>query len=271
MTDHDDRATDDPSTPEPTERTPVANGPAEQTQSAGEPVTPAADVDGTPEQDDEDDLTAADFFDDPELGTSFPEDLSEERNAAEVLRFWEDTRHLAGLVRTSVVTGPGVTGTIVPQSWYFGDSPELADQLLALVLDGTKTATSTALIEFERAEEPVPLKGDLSIVLDGEGHPRALVRTTEVATVPFDEIGAEHAAAEGEDDRSLVSWRVEHEKYWRRVLAELDAEFTEDLLVVTERFEVLFPQRGDVLPEGLAPERPVVADPDSAVDRPEQA
>ncbi|MEV7972329.1 ASCH domain-containing protein [Cellulomonas sp. NPDC089187] len=169
----------------------------------------------------------------------------EDDNAAAILAFWEAARHRAGVVRTSVVTGLGVTGAMVPPTWSFGDNAALADQLLDLVLAGEKTGTSTALAEFEHADEPLPVKGDLSIVLDSAGQPRALVRTTEVATVPFDQVPAEHAAAEGEDDRTLATWRAEHEKYWRRVLAPLGEEFSEQLPVVTERFELLYPRTGD--------------------------
>jgi uncharacterized protein YhfF len=165
--------------------------------------------------------------------------------ADEILTFWEAARHRAGVVRTSVVTGLGVSGAMVPPTWSFGDNARLADQLLDLVLAGEKTGTSTALVEFDHSDEPMPVRGDLSIVLDSGGHPRALLRTTEVATVPFSEVPVEHAVAEGEDDRTLATWRVEHETYWRRVLAPLGVEFSHDLPVVTERFELLYPRTGD--------------------------
>ncbi|MGO1317393.1 MAG: ASCH domain-containing protein, partial [Cellulomonadaceae bacterium] len=56
----------------------------------------------------------------------------------------------------------------------------------------------------------------------------------------FDEVTAEHAAAEGEDDGSLDSWRTEHERYFRRVLAPLGVEFSGDMPVVLERFELRY-------------------------------
>lgn len=166
-------------------------------------------------------------------------------HADEILAFWEVARVRAGVVRFASVLGPGVPGTLVPPSWSFGDDPALADALLALVLDGTKTATSTALAEFEAGDEPLPARGDLSIVTDGAGRPGALIRTTRVETVPFDQVDAAFAAAEGEDDRSLDSWRVEHERYWRRVLEPLGAQFSPTMPVVTERFELLYPRPGD--------------------------
>jgi len=146
-----------------------------------------------------------------------------------------------GITRTAVVTGMSAEATLPPPAWSFGDNPELADQLLDLVLAGTKTATATSLAELEQAGEPVPGRGDLSIVLDGAGHPRALIRTTDVQVLAFRDVTEEQAAAEGEDDRSLASWRREHSTYFRRVLAGGGAAFSEDLPVAIETFELLYP------------------------------
>ncbi|WP_282946308.1 ASCH domain-containing protein [Cellulomonas endometrii] len=163
----------------------------------------------------------------------------------EILAFWEIARVRAGVVRLVSVTGPDVHGTLVPPTWSFGDNPALADSLLAAVLDGEKTGTSTALAEFRHGDESLPVRGDLSIIVDSAGHPAALIRTTAVETVRFDEVDEEFAASEGEDDRSLASWRVEHEKYWRRVLEPLGEQFSPEMPVVTERFELLYPRPSD--------------------------
>lgn len=107
------------------------------------------------------------------------------------------------------------------------------------MLSGDKTATSSSHWEYDE-ETPVPVVGELSIILDGDGHPRALIRTTSVEIVPFDQVDADFAAAEGEDDRSLESWRAGHRDYFTRVL--VGHEFHEDMPVVCERFELRFPR-----------------------------
>ncbi|MCB2174834.1 MAG: ASCH domain-containing protein [Actinomycetales bacterium] len=163
----------------------------------------------------------------------------------ELAVFWEAARSRSKRNPVPTWTGPGVPGTLVPPAFAFGDDPVLADALLELVLAGVKTATSTALVELESSGEPMPVVGDLSIVLDGGGHPRALLRTTSVRLVRFADVDAEHAAAEGEDDRTLESWRREHERYWRRVLPRFGAEFSPDLELVLERFELRFPTAWD--------------------------
>lgn len=166
-------------------------------------------------------------------------------HADEVLAFWEVARVRAGVVRFASVLGPGVPGSLVPPSWAFGADPALADAALALVLDGTKTATSTALAELEHADAPLPVKGDLSIVTDGAGRPGALIRTTRVETVPFGEVDAEIAAAEAEGDGTLASWRADREGSWGPLLEALGAVLTDATPVVVERFELLYPRPGD--------------------------
>lgn len=157
-----------------------------------------------------------------------------------IARFWRAARVHAGLDKIGVVAGESVAGVITPQAWSFGDTPELADELVALVLAGTKTATSTG--RWEYGDEPLPRVGELSIVLDGAGNPRALIRTTGVREWSFRDVDAAFAAAEGEGDLSLEHWRTEHEAYFRRALAGTGREFTEDLELVGEEFELLYPR-----------------------------
>ncbi|MGJ7441612.1 ASCH domain-containing protein [Aquipuribacter sp. MA13-6] len=132
---------------------------------------------------------------------------------------------------------------VPPPAWAFGGTPEQADELLALVLDGTKTATAGAHWAYEVEGQEMPRPGELSIVLDGAGHPRALVRTTAVDVVPFSEVGEGHARAEGEGDRSLAHWRESHERVFTAELVEAGREFSDDMLVVCEVLQLLYPRR----------------------------
>ncbi|WP_051298152.1 ASCH domain-containing protein [Brevibacterium album] len=126
-----------------------------------------------------------------------------------------------------------------PEAWSFGATPAHADQLLELVLAGIKTATSSSLWDLDATGEPVPQVGDLSILLDGRDRPRAVIETVDVVTVPFSAVSAEHAYAEGEDDRTLETWRSGHEAFWRRY-AESSRVFAADMPVVCERFRLLW-------------------------------
>ena len=74
------------------------------------------------------------------------------------------------------------------QAWAFGDSPEMADELAELVIDGPKRATAGLVVEYEADGDPVPQAGDHSVILDGAGRPVAVIRATEVRVVPFAEV-----------------------------------------------------------------------------------
>lgn len=161
--------------------------------------------------------------------------------AGEVLDFWAATRQYAGMAKASIVVGHTVSETVPPQAWSFGDEPELAERLLAAVLAGDKTATSSALWDYDDEDAPLPVAGELSILLDGDRHPQALIRTTSVETTTFEEVDEDFARAEGEDDRTLESWRTGHESFFRRTLGE-GREFALDMPVVCERFELLYPK-----------------------------
>ncbi|MGB3185099.1 MAG: ASCH domain-containing protein [Ornithinimicrobium sp.] len=152
----------------------------------------------------------------------------------EIDAFWRDAQIRGRLNPAAAYLGRTVDEALPPPAWSFGRDAEEADELLALVLDGIKTATSSARSEYDHADE-VPTAGMLSILLDGGEHPRALLRTTEVAVVPFDLVEADHAAAEGEGDRSLEHWRSVHRDFFDRD----GSPFDPTMAVVLEKFVVI--------------------------------
>ncbi|MCB1251688.1 MAG: ASCH domain-containing protein [Austwickia sp.] len=156
----------------------------------------------------------------------------------EIDAFWEDARIHVGLTELESYVGNRPLASVQPPAWAFGATPQQADQLLALVLAGTKTGTASALWDYEADAEPLPTAGMLSIILDGGGHPKALVRTDDVQIVPFAQVSEEHAYAEGEADRTLASWRDIHRRFFTEH-ATHDRGFAEDMPVVLERFSVL--------------------------------
>lgn len=157
----------------------------------------------------------------------------------EILAFWQRARGSIEEGRVPVITGTEPLDALPPPTWAFGSGAEMADDLLALVLQGRKTATAGALWDYEATDEAVPEAGDLSIVVDGAGHPRALLATTEVDIMPFDEVPASFAAAEGEGDLTLKFWRRVHEEFFTQ-FADHDREFSRQMPVVCESFTVLY-------------------------------
>ncbi|BDZ40126.1 ASCH domain-containing protein [Microbacterium suwonense] len=127
-----------------------------------------------------------------------------------------------------------------PEAWAFGATPEHADGLLELVMSGVKTGTASSVWDYEASGDPMPRVGELSVILDGSGIPRAVIRTSSLLTVPFDEVSEEHAHAEGEGDRTLRAWREIHERFWR-THSEDPRGWAPDMPVLCERFTLVHP------------------------------
>jgi uncharacterized protein YhfF len=125
-------------------------------------------------------------------------------------------------------------------AWQFGLTREDADELAGLVLQGRKKATAGLACEYEYEGIPLPKKGDFSIVLGGDGKAKCIIRTTSVQVTPFTEVTEEFAWKEGEDDRSLKSWRDIHCRFFSRECEASGIKFSTDMLVVCEEFEVVF-------------------------------
>jgi uncharacterized protein YhfF len=125
-------------------------------------------------------------------------------------------------------------------AWAFGDGPELAQELADLVVAGIKSATASLAQAYEIDNEPVPQPGDLSVILDGDDQPVCIIETTEVRQSRFGDVDAQFAWDEGEDDRSLASWREGHIRFFTRACQEYGCTVDDDLLVVLERFRLVY-------------------------------
>jgi uncharacterized protein YhfF len=120
------------------------------------------------------------------------------------------------------------------ERFAFGDSAEMADALLALVLAGRKTATCGAMADYDRDGAPLPRPGQRSIVLDDRGRPACIIETTDVACRRFDAVDSSFAREEGEGDLSLANWRESHKSYFGR-----NGGFAPDMMLVCEKFRLV--------------------------------
>ena len=128
------------------------------------------------------------------------------------------------------------------QVWYFGNSREMALELLDLVLIGKKTATASSVAMNELDPGNAPFVGGYSVVTDFDGEPRCIVRTVDVRHITFDEVDAEFAADEGEGDLSLEYWRRVHHDYFSREALKHGFDFNDRSIICCERFVRLFPR-----------------------------
>jgi len=126
------------------------------------------------------------------------------------------------------------------EAFALGDSEALATRLADLVLSGVKRATASLVWTFEHEGKPPPAPGDLSIVATWAKDPLCIIETTAVAIVPFDEVPADFARAEGEDDGTLASWRSNHREFFARECARIGRMPSPHMPVLCERFRVVF-------------------------------
>lgn len=120
------------------------------------------------------------------------------------------------------------------ETFAFGDSPQMADELLALVLSRKKTATVSVVLEGE----PKPSVGDLSLVLDGKGNPACVIKTVYLKVVKFCDLTWDMVKLEGEDE-NFEQWKTGNIWYWEQDAIRRGYTFTQDIPITFEIFEVV--------------------------------
>ncbi|MFW5728608.1 MAG: ASCH domain-containing protein, partial [Spirochaetota bacterium] len=98
------------------------------------------------------------------------------------------------------------------EAWAFGIGPEMADELLQLVMQGYKRATATSLEAMLVEREAMPQVGRHSIILDGSAAAQCIIRTDRIWVAPMEDVTDEFARREGEGDRSRQDWLDGHRR-----------------------------------------------------------
>lgn len=125
------------------------------------------------------------------------------------------------------------------EAFYFGHTERIANELLALVLQGAKTATTSGVFQYELTGSPYPKVGDLSIVTDFDGEPKCVIETKQVTFLKFSEMTYELCRREGEDEH-LASWQNNHIVFFSEIGKEYDFLFSDEMGIVFEEFQVIY-------------------------------
>jgi uncharacterized protein YhfF len=132
-------------------------------------------------------------------------------------------------------TALGVTLPPPKDVFHFGgDDPARTNMFLRLAIEGKKTATTSWPV-------PDPLywgPGDVSVILDGEGKPSAVMRTLSFVRCKFKDVAEDFALAEAEGD--YEAYRTGH--IWFYGKQEGGDQFNDESEVLCERFEVIYPK-----------------------------
>jgi len=120
----------------------------------------------------------------------------------------------------------------------------LRDQLVSAMGDGTKTSTSSLVVEYELDGDPLPQVGDREAVVDSQGRPVLVTENTSVVVRRLADVPLQHAVAEGEGFKTVAAWRRGHEDFWhsddyRESVGDPGFVVDDETLVVCVTFDVI--------------------------------
>ena len=118
--------------------------------------------------------------------------------------------------------------------------PDIANELLALVLTGRKRATCTNARWIATGAMPMPVPGGLSLITGADGTPTCVIETTSVTIKPFREATPHFAWREGEGNRMLYDWRRAHLQFFHRESRGNGYVFREGDMCAFEEFECIW-------------------------------
>lgn len=118
----------------------------------------------------------------------------------------------------------------------------LRDQLVAAIVAGEKTTTTSLVREYELDGDPVPV-AHRAIVVDSDGHPVAIVAYDDAVVMRCGDVSLRHAIDEGEGYRTVAEWRAGHEGFWhsdefRDSIGDPGFMVSDDEPVVLQRFRL---------------------------------
>ncbi|MHA7189559.1 ASCH domain-containing protein [Arthrobacter sp. MDT2-16] len=135
-----------------------------------------------------------------------------------------------------------MTNLSLPHAEFAFPGP-LRDSLVAAILTGRKTTTTSLLVEYTVEGEDLPVVGRRQAVVDSQGELVAVIETVQVEQVRLDQVPLVHAIEEGEGHTSVARWRADHEQFWqsedmRSYLQDPAFVVTDETVVVLERFRL---------------------------------
>lgn len=115
----------------------------------------------------------------------------------------------------------------------------LSAELISMVLSGTKTAFFTTLPTYTIDQEPLPISGELYLVIDNQDSPRCIIEIESVQIVPFNEVTWQMAQKEGEC-QNLAEWKEKETEYIEEEAHLMGFDFEPDLKLVYQTFRVIY-------------------------------
>ncbi|WP_070967826.1 ASCH domain-containing protein [Vibrio sonorensis] len=144
-------------------------------------------------------------------------------------------KYLATLPKQEVSAIPQITA-----EYYCADEYN-ANECARLIDAGVKRASCSLKSAYDIEQEPLPVEGRLTVVLNWKEEPICIIKVNQVELCPFNKVTPEFAAKEGEGDLSYQWWYDAHVEFFTQYAAEVGAEFNLESELVLEHFDKVFP------------------------------
>ena len=120
----------------------------------------------------------------------------------------------------------------------FEGDKKTSDYYLSLILEEKKKVMITPLYAYTEEENDMPILNSYSVIMDWEGYPRCIIKTTKVSIIPFNNITKEIVDLEGENT-TLEEWKASNEKYYKEDAIEYGYSFSSDMELCVEEFVII--------------------------------
>lgn len=112
-------------------------------------------------------------------------------------------------------------------------------ELNSIVLAGQKTAFFTTLATFTIDGEPLPVSGELYILVDNQNKPLCVLEMESVNIIPFNEVTWDMAQKECECS-TFGEWKEKMQEYIEDEGHVLGFDYSEDIKLVFQTFKVIY-------------------------------
>lgn len=112
-------------------------------------------------------------------------------------------------------------------------------QINSIVLAGQKQAFFTTLATFTIDDEPLPISGELYILVDNQNKPLCVLEIESVNIIPFNEVTFEMVKKEGEC-ATMGEWKEKMQEYIEDEAHVLGFEYSPDIKLVYQTFKVIY-------------------------------
>ena len=113
-------------------------------------------------------------------------------------------------------------------------------RIFDLIRSGDKTGTFTLPWITERTGQARPAPGRLLVLIDLDGTPTLLVRTTSVRLANFGSVTAKDTAVDGSPVRDPAVWVPLHTRYWNGLLQPFGLAVSDHMPFWIEAFELVY-------------------------------